>query len=95
MYQLLKVLNPDTGEEVVKHSSDEEPFAALAFKIATDPYVGKLCFFRVYSGTVDAGSTVYNSAKGKYRKNWPYPANARKPQKRYRNCVTQGISLLL
>ncbi|MBC5786859.1 elongation factor G [Clostridium facile] len=61
----IKGTDPDTGEEVVKHSSDEEPFAALAFKIATDPYVGKLCFFRVYSGTVDAGSTVYNSVKGK------------------------------
>ena len=55
--------NPDTDEEVVRHSSDDEPFAALAFKIATDPYVGKLCFFRVYSGTVDAGTTVYNSCK--------------------------------
>ena len=61
----IKGTDPDTGEEVIKHSSDEEPFAALAFKIATDPYVGKLCFFRVYSGTVDAGSTVYNSVKGK------------------------------
>ena len=55
--------NPDTDEEVVRHSSDSEPFAALAFKIATDPYVGKLCFFRVYSGTVDAGTTVYNACK--------------------------------
>ena len=55
--------NPDTGEEVVRHSSDDEPFAALAFKIATDPFVGKLCFFRVYSGTIDAGTTVYNSCK--------------------------------
>ena len=56
--------NPDTEEEVVRKSSDSEPFAALAFKIATDPYVGKLCFFRVYSGTVDAGTSVYNSCKG-------------------------------
>ncbi len=55
--------NPDTEEEEVRHSSDEEPFAALAFKIATDPYVGKLCFFRVYSGSVEAGATVYNSVK--------------------------------
>ena len=47
----------------MRHSSDEEPFSALAFKIATDPFVGKLCFFRVYSGTIDAGSTVYNSVK--------------------------------
>ena len=44
-------------------SSDDQPFAALAFKIMTDPYVGKLCFFRVYSGTLDAGTTVYNSVK--------------------------------
>ena len=59
----IKGVNPDTGEETVRHSSDEEPFSALAFKIATDPFVGKLCFFRVYSGTVTAGSTVYNSTK--------------------------------
>ena len=57
--------NPETGEEEDRHSSDDEPFAALAFKIATDPYVGKLCFFRVYSGTVDAGASVYNSVKDK------------------------------
>ncbi len=62
--EAIKGVNPDTEEEEVRHSSDEEPFAALAFKIATDPYVGKLCFFRVYSGTVDAGATVYNSVKG-------------------------------
>ncbi|MBQ0098223.1 MAG: elongation factor G [Oscillospiraceae bacterium] len=54
-----------TGDEVERHASDEEPFSALAFKIATDPYVGKLCFFRVYSGTVDKGSSVYNSTKDK------------------------------
>ena len=58
-----KGINPETEEEEVRHSSDEEPFSALAFKIATDPFVGKLCFFRVYSGTIDAGSTVYNSVK--------------------------------
>ena len=58
-------VDADSGEEIVRHASDEEPFAALAFKIMTDPYVGKLCFFRVYSGTVDAGTTVYNSTKGK------------------------------
>ena len=56
-------LNPDTEEEEVRHSTDDEPFAALAFKIATDPFVGKICYFRVYSGTVNAGSTVYNSVK--------------------------------
>ena len=59
----IKGTNPDTGEEDVRHSSDEEPFSALAFKIATDPYVGKLCFFRVYSGMIHAGQTVYNSSK--------------------------------
>lgn len=55
---------PD-GTETERHSSDEEPFAALAFKIMTDPYVGKLTFFRVYSGTLDAGSYVLNTTKGK------------------------------
>ncbi len=59
----IKGVNPETGEETVRHSSDSEPFAALAFKIATDPFVGKLCFFRVYSGTVNAGTTVYNACK--------------------------------
>ncbi|MBR3882402.1 MAG: elongation factor G [Clostridia bacterium] len=53
------------GEEVTAKTSDAEPFAALAFKIATDPFVGKLCFFRVYSGTLEAGSTVLNSSKDK------------------------------
>lgn len=56
---------PATGEEVVRHASDEEPFAALAFKIVTDPFVGKLCFFRVYSGTLDSGSYVLNASKDK------------------------------
>ena len=59
----IKGVNPDTEEEVERPSSDEEPFAALAFKIAADPFVGKLCFFRVYSGHLSAGSTVYNSTK--------------------------------
>ena len=59
----IKGINPDTDEEEQRHSSDSEPFSALAFKIATDPFVGKLCFFRVYSGTVNAGTTVYNSVK--------------------------------
>ncbi len=58
-------INPDSGEPDVRHSSDTEPFSALAFKIMTDPFVGKLCFFRVYSGSVQAGTTVYNSSKGK------------------------------
>ena len=59
----IKGVNPDTEEEEVRHSSDDEPFSALAFKIATDPFVGKLCFFRVYSGTLNAGASVYNSVK--------------------------------
>ena len=59
----IKGVDPETGEETEHHSSDDEPFAALAFKIATDPFVGKLCFFRVYSGTIDAGSSVYNANK--------------------------------
>ena len=59
----IKGVNPDTEEEEVRPSSDDAPFAALAFKIATDPFVGKLCFFRVYSGVIKAGTTVYNSVK--------------------------------
>ena len=59
----IKGVNPDTDEEEVRHSSDDEPFSALAFKIATDPFVGKICFFRVYSGSVDSGAGVYNSVK--------------------------------
>ena len=61
----IKGVDPQTDEPTVRKSSDEEPFAALAFKIATDPYVGKLAFTRIYSGTVESGSYVYNSTKGK------------------------------
>ena len=61
--EAIKGVNPDTDEEEQRISSDTEPFAALAFKIATDPFVGKICYFRVYSGTVDAGAGVYNSVK--------------------------------
>lgn len=57
-------INPKTDAEEVRQTSDAEPFSALAFKIATDPYVGRLCFFRVYSGTVNQGATVFNSTKG-------------------------------
>ena len=60
----IKGVNPDTGEEEERPAGDENPFAALAFKIMTDPYVGKLCFFRVYSGKIEAGSSAYNSTKG-------------------------------
>ena len=56
-------VNPETEEEEERPSSDEEPFAALAFKIMTDPYVGKLCFFRVYSGSIAAGETAFNPKK--------------------------------
>jgi elongation factor G len=61
----IKGINPDTEEEIERQTSDTEPFAALAFKIATDPFVGKLCFFRVYSGTLETGTTVLNANKGK------------------------------
>ena len=61
----IKGTNPKTDEEEDRHPSDDEPFSALAFKIMTDPYVGRLCFFRVYSGTLNTGSTVLNATKGK------------------------------
>ena len=61
----IKGINPETGEEDSRPTSDSEPFSALAFKIATDPFVGKLGFFRVYSGMITAGSYVYNSSKDK------------------------------
>ncbi len=61
----IKGVNPDTGEEEDRPSSDNEPFSALAFKIMTDPFVGRLCFIRVYSGKIASGSTVYNSTKDK------------------------------
>ena len=57
-------------------TSDSEPFAALAFKIATDPFVGKLCFFRVYSGTLESGSTVLNSSKDKKKESEEFDSNA-------------------
>ena len=61
----IKGINPKTEEEDERQPSDDAPFSALAFKIATDPYVGKLCFFRVYSGTIEKGTAVYNSTKDK------------------------------
>ncbi|MEG0456763.1 MAG: elongation factor G [Oscillospiraceae bacterium] len=61
----IKGVIPGTETEEFRHSSDDEPFSALAFKIATDPFVGKLCFFRVYSGSINAGTGVYNSTKDK------------------------------
>lgn len=59
----IKGVNPNSGEEETRPSSDDAPFSALAFKIATDPFVGKLCFFRVYSGSIEAGTNVYNAGK--------------------------------
>ena len=64
----IKGINPDTEEETERPAGDENPFSALAFKIMTDPYVGKLCFFRVYSGSVAAGTNVYNSTKNKHER---------------------------
>ena len=61
--EAIKGINPETEEEDCRHASDDEPFSALAFKIMTDPFVGKLCFFRVYSGSVSKGTAVYNSTK--------------------------------
>ncbi|MED3643125.1 elongation factor G [Caldifermentibacillus hisashii] len=61
----IKGIIPDTNEDVERHANDDEPFSALAFKVMTDPYVGKLTFFRVYSGTLQSGSYVLNSTKGK------------------------------
>ncbi|MBQ7344079.1 MAG: elongation factor G [Clostridia bacterium] len=61
--EAIKGVNPETGEDDCRHASDAEPFSALAFKIMTDPFVGKLCFFRVYSGSVAKGTAVYNSTK--------------------------------
>ena len=61
----IKGVIPGSEEETTRPSSDEEPFSALAFKIMADPYVGKLAFFRVYSGTLESGSYVFNSTKGK------------------------------
>ncbi|MDO8492288.1 MAG: elongation factor G [bacterium] len=59
-----KGINPDTGEEIFRHASDEEPFSALAFKLQADPFVGQLTFFRVYSGTIESGSYIYNATTG-------------------------------
>ncbi len=64
----IKGVNPKSEAEEERPASDDEPFSALAFKIMTDPFVGKLCYFRVYSGVIKAGDTVYNSTKGKYER---------------------------
>ena len=72
-------INPKTDEEETREVSDDEPFSALAFKIATDPFVGKLCFFRVYSGTLNKGSTVLNATKGKRERLSRILPDARQP----------------
>ncbi|MBR3629812.1 MAG: elongation factor G [Oscillospiraceae bacterium] len=93
----IKGVNPETGEEEERPSSDDEPFAALAFKIATDPYVGKLTFFRVYSGVLDKGSAVLNSTKGKHERIGrivQMHANARKElEKVYSGDIAAAIGL--
>ncbi len=61
----IKGIDPNTGEEILRHADDKEPFSALAFKLQNDPFVGALTFFRVYSGTIEAGSYIYNSTTGK------------------------------
>jgi len=61
----IKGIDPNTGEEILRHASDEEPFSALAFKLQNDPFVGQLTFFRVYSGTIESGTYIYNSSTGK------------------------------
>ena len=63
--EAVKGINPNTGEEILRHSSDSEPFSALAFKLQNDPFVGQLTFFRVYSGSIEAGTYIYNSTTGK------------------------------
>ena len=60
----IKAIDANTGEEVLRHASDSEPFSALAFKLQADPFVGQLTFFRVYSGTIESGSYIYNSTTG-------------------------------
>ena len=84
----IKGVNPETERgrsSAIRPTT--EPFAALAFKIATDPFVGKLCFFRVYSGTVNAGTSVYNSTKDNTRADGPHPADARQSPPGYRDRV--------
>ena len=93
----IKGVNPETAEEEERPSSDDEPFAALAFKIATDPFVGKLTFFRVYSGVLDKGSAVLNSTKGKHERIGrivQMHANARKElEKVYSGDIAAAIGL--
>ena len=86
----IKGVNPETDEEVIRKSDDNAPFAALAFKVMTDPYVGKLTFFRVYSGTLQSGSYVLNSTKEQAGTDWTYSTNARQSPRRNLRSLCRG-----
>ena len=77
-------IDPDSKDEnkIERSANDKEPFSALAFKIMTDPFVGQLTFFRVYSGTLTSGSSVINSTKGTHRAHWPPAEDARQQARR-------------
>ncbi len=86
----IKGINPETEEEEVRPSSDDEPFAALAFKIMTDPYVGKLCFFRVYSGTIKSGETALNPKKKGNRERFSRILQMHANERKDIDCVYAG-----
>ena len=88
----IKGVNPDTEEEETRPSDDNAPFAALAFKIATDPFVGKLCFFRVYSGVVECRQHGVQLREGQPRAHGPHPADARQPPSGHRYAATPATS---
>jgi len=88
--EAIKGVTVDGEEEIERPASDDAPFAALAFKVMADPYVGKLCFFRVYSGKLSSGSYVLNATKGKKRENRKNIADACKPQRRNRYGLFRG-----
>ena len=81
-----------TASTVSAKPNDDEPFSALAFKIMTDPFVGQLTFFRVYSGVLNSGDTIYNPIKGTQRAYRPYPADARQPARRNQGSATPATS---
>ena len=86
----IKGINPETEEEEIRPSSDDEPFAALAFKIMTDPYVGKLCFFRVYSGTIKSGETALNPKKKGNRERFSRILQMHANERKDIDCVYAG-----
>ena len=86
----IKGINPETEEEEERPSSDDEPFAALAFKIMTDPYVGKLCFFRVYSGTIKSGETALNPKKKGNRERFSRILQMHANERKDIDCVYAG-----